>query len=101
MKVPHVANELLWWTAVQNMGETTLLAHIMELNVLQVKRGEVRCMIHTGPMPHTWWTRDPTHLDGYDRQSLEEVLQEAKEFFVGVEVRGGHFSIIPLNPSVP
>ncbi|KAI6144079.1 hypothetical protein BKA82DRAFT_4017274 [Pisolithus tinctorius] len=54
MKVPHVANELLWWTAIQNMGETTLLAHIMELNVLQVKRGE-------------------------------EVLQEAKEFFVGVE----------------
>ncbi|KAI6138197.1 hypothetical protein BKA82DRAFT_4367139 [Pisolithus tinctorius] len=65
MKVPHVANELLWWTAV--------------------KRGEVRRMIHTSPMPHTWWTRDPTHLDGYDRRSLEEVLQEAKEFFVGVE----------------
>ncbi|KAI6155591.1 hypothetical protein BKA82DRAFT_4011083 [Pisolithus tinctorius] len=85
MKVPHVANELLWWMAIQNMGETALLAHIMELNVLQVKRGEVRHMIHTGPMPHTWWTRDPTHLDGYDHQSLEEVLQEAKEFFVGVE----------------
>ncbi|KAI5998972.1 hypothetical protein F5J12DRAFT_784814 [Pisolithus orientalis] len=85
MKVPYVANELLWWMAIQNMGETALLAHIMELNVLQVKRGEVRCMIHTSPMPHTWWTRDPTHLDGYDHQSLEEVLQEAKEFFVGVE----------------
>ncbi|KAI6028908.1 hypothetical protein F5J12DRAFT_780419 [Pisolithus orientalis] len=85
MKVPYVANELLWWMAIQNMGETTLLAHIMELNVLQVKRGEVRCMIHTGPMPHIWWTRDPTHLDGYDHWSLEEVLQEAKEFFVGVE----------------
>ncbi|KAI6010722.1 hypothetical protein F5J12DRAFT_781724 [Pisolithus orientalis] len=85
MKVPCVANELLWWMAIQNMGETALLAHIMELNVLQVKRGEVRHMIHTSPMPHTWWTRDPTHLDGYDCQSLEEVLQEAKEFFVGVE----------------
>ncbi|KAI6000137.1 hypothetical protein F5J12DRAFT_784450 [Pisolithus orientalis] len=81
MKVPYVANELLWWMAIQNMGETALLAHIMELNVLQVKRGEVRHMIHTSPMPHTWWTRDPTHLDGYDHWSLEEVLQEAKEFF--------------------
>ncbi|KAI6154970.1 hypothetical protein BKA82DRAFT_4010665 [Pisolithus tinctorius] len=60
MKVPHVANELLWWTAIQNMGETALLAHIMELNVLQVKRGE-------------------------------EVLQEAKEFFV--EVHGGVISM--------
>ncbi|KAI5986299.1 hypothetical protein F5J12DRAFT_787246 [Pisolithus orientalis] len=40
MKVPYVANELLWWMAIQNMGETALLAHIMELNVLQVKRGE-------------------------------------------------------------
>ncbi|KAI6148803.1 hypothetical protein BKA82DRAFT_22534 [Pisolithus tinctorius] len=94
MKVPHVANELLWWTAIQNMGETALLAHIMELNVLQVKRGEVRRMIHTGPMPHTWWTRDPTHLDGYDCWSLEEVLQEAKEFFVGVEE--GKESLPPL-----
>ncbi|KAI5990293.1 hypothetical protein F5J12DRAFT_786519 [Pisolithus orientalis] len=40
MKVPCAANELLWWMAVQNMGETALMAHIMELNVLQVKRGE-------------------------------------------------------------
>ncbi|KAI6143399.1 hypothetical protein BKA82DRAFT_4017660 [Pisolithus tinctorius] len=40
MKVPYVANELLWWTAIQSMGETALLAHIMELNVLQVKRGK-------------------------------------------------------------
>ncbi|KAI5988639.1 hypothetical protein F5J12DRAFT_786819 [Pisolithus orientalis] len=45
MKVPYVANELLW------------------------SKEE----------------RDPTHLDGYDHQSLEEVFQEAKEFFVGVE----------------
>ncbi|KAI6144008.1 hypothetical protein BKA82DRAFT_4017225 [Pisolithus tinctorius] len=86
MKVPYVANELLWWTAIQNMGETALMAHIMELNVLQVKSGEVKCMIHTSPMQHTWWTMDPTYLDGYDHWSLEEVLQEAKEFFVGVEV---------------
>ncbi|KAI6154911.1 hypothetical protein BKA82DRAFT_4010628 [Pisolithus tinctorius] len=101
MKIPYIANELLWWTAIQNMGETALMAHIMELNVLQVKRGEVRHMIHTSPMPHTWLTRDPTHLDRYDHQSLEEVLQEAKEFFVGVEVQGGLFSIIALNPSMP
>ncbi|KAI6025671.1 hypothetical protein F5J12DRAFT_780509 [Pisolithus orientalis] len=43
--------------------------------------------IYCCPMPHTWWMRDPTHLDGYDHWSLEEVLQEAKEFFVGVEER--------------
>ncbi|KAI6010802.1 hypothetical protein F5J12DRAFT_781785 [Pisolithus orientalis] len=85
MKVPHVTNELLWWSAIQNMGETALMAHIMELNVLQIKTGEVKHMIHTGPIPHTWCMRDPTHLDGYDHQSLEEVLQEAMEFFVGVE----------------
>ncbi|KAI5984183.1 hypothetical protein F5J12DRAFT_787628 [Pisolithus orientalis] len=68
MKVPCVANELLWWMAVQNMGETALMAHIMELKCCRSKE-----------------ERDPTHLDGYDHQSLEEVLQEAKEFFVGVE----------------
>ncbi|KAI6144298.1 hypothetical protein BKA82DRAFT_4016993 [Pisolithus tinctorius] len=78
MKVPHVANELLWWMAVQNMGETALLAHIMELNVLQVKRGEVRRMIHT-------WSYATYLVDKGPYPSGWEVLQEAKEFFVGVE----------------
>ncbi|KAI6141410.1 hypothetical protein BKA82DRAFT_4018716 [Pisolithus tinctorius] len=78
MKVPHVANELLWWHGRTKYGRDRPAGthHGVECAAGQKRRGETydphrsyaTYLVDKGPYPSGW-----------------EVLQEAKEFFVGVE----------------
>jgi len=85
MHVPHAVNIILHAVTPRNVSEDGLLQHIRDLNIFQVKSAEAQIRT-TGVMPNTWWVDGRSLPEGYDCQSIGEMVQEAELFFPTVQV---------------
>ena len=86
MRVPYIANEVLWCTTVAQMELEQILQHMQGHNVFLIRTSKSQIR-HTGVMPHAWWESPGATLPpGYESRRIPEIMEEAQAFFPTLSV---------------